>query len=296
MSFYEILGVQESASQEEIKKSYRQLSLKYHPDKNPNDASAVEKFQKVNEAYETLGDPEKRKEYDFGRKNPGHGFHHHGAPSADDINNIFSQLFGHGFNPFGGGPFGPNVQIFHNGVPVFQKPTPIVTHITITMAQVLTGTSVPFEIERWIMQDNVKTFEKETYYIDIPKGIDDGEMIIVRDRGNIVNENLKGDIKISIKVEPSPEFKRSGLDLIHERKISLKEALCGFSFELKYINGKSYTINNHGGNIIPHGYRKVIPNMGLSRDNHVGNMVIIFDVEFPTFLKEEQIKVLNEIL
>ena len=92
MSFYEILGVQETASPEEIKKAYRQLSLKYHPDKNPNDPSAVEKFQKVNEAYETLGDSDKRKQYDFGNKNPGF---HQGAPSPEDINNIFSHLFGH---------------------------------------------------------------------------------------------------------------------------------------------------------------------------------------------------------
>lgn len=293
MSFYEILGVQETASQEEIKKAYRQLSLKYHPDKNPNDPSVVEKFQKVNEAYETLGDAEKRNQYDMSRKHPGF---HQGAPSHEDINNIFSQLFGHGFSPFGGGPFGPNVQVFHNGIPVFQKPTPIVSHINITMEQVLSGTSVPLEIERWIMQDNIKMFEKETLYVNIPKGIDDNEMIFVREKGNILNENLKGDIKIFIKVEPHSDFKRSGLDLIHEKKISLKEALCGFSFELKYINGKLYTINNHGGNIIPPGYRKVVPNMGLTRDNHVGNMLIIFDVDFPTKLKDEQIKVLNEVL
>jgi len=86
------------------------------------------------------------------------------------------------------------------------------------------------------------------------------------------------------------------LDLIVQKKISLKEALCGFSFELKYINGKLYTINNNSGNIIPHEYHKIIPNMGLSRDSHTGNLIIIFHVEFPTVLTTDQIDNLRKIL
>jgi DnaJ-class molecular chaperone len=302
-NYYNILGINENASQEEIKKAYRQLSFKYHPDKNPNDPSVIEKCQKINEAYATLSDEQKRQEYDFGRKNPlgGSGmpfpFFRGGSmpmQGQEDIDQLFSQLFGQAFNPFGSNP---NVQIFRNGVPVFQKPTPIVINVNLNMEQVLTGVTMPLEIERWIVQDNAKIFEKETLYIDIPKGVDNNELIILQNKGNIVNENQKGDVKVFIHVEPCQEFKRSGLDLIHERNISLKDALCGFSFELKYINGKTYTINNNpGGQIIYPGYKKIIPNMGLPRDNHVGNMIIIFNVDFPTSLKEQQINILRETL
>ena len=76
----------------------------------------------------------------------------------------------------------------------------------------------------------------------------------------------------------------------------MKEALCGFSFDLKYINGKSYTINNNSGNIITPGYKKVIPNMGLKRDDHVGNLIIIFEVEFPNKLTAETMQTLREVL
>jgi DnaJ-class molecular chaperone len=72
--------------------------------------------------------------------------------------------------------------------------------------------------------------------------------------------------------------------------------LCGFSFELKYINGKSYTLNNNSGNIIKPDYKKIIPGMGLKRENHQGNLIIHFQVSFPEKLTEEQMGVLKTIL
>ena len=84
--------------------------------------------------------------------------------------------------------------------------------------------------------------------------------------------------------------------LLDEKNITLKEALCGFSFEIKYLNGKSYTLNNNKGNIIPPEYKKVYPNMGLTRENHKGNMIIHFHVDFPETLTSEQIEKISEIL
>jgi DnaJ family protein A protein 2 len=163
------------------------------------------------------------------------------------------------------------------------------------MEQVLTGANIPVDIERWIMENGIKILEHETVYVTVPKGIDEGEIIMLKDKGNIMSETNKGDIKIFVKIENNTEFKRSGLDLILEKTITVKEALCGFSFELKYITGKVYTITNNSGNIISHGYRKIIPNMGLSRDNHTGNLLIIFDVKFPEKLPEEILASLKEI-
>jgi len=165
------------------------------------------------------------------------------------------------------------------------------------MDQVLIGATVPVDIDRWINENGNKIFENETLYVDIPKGVDDNEIILVKDRGNMMTDYCKGDVKLFIKVTNNTDLQRHGLDLILEKKITLKESLCGFSFDLKYVNGKNYTINNNSGNIIPPGHKKIIPNMGLTRDDkHKGNLIIIFEVEFPATLKEEALVKLNEIL
>lgn len=312
-NFYTILEVPENASMEEIKKSYRKLSMLYHPDKNLHNPDCVGKFQKLNEAYETIGDVDKRKEYDMKRNNPffkmmnmnmnGAG---QGVPGEgmNNIDQMFSNIFGmpFGFMPNGGMQ---NVRIFHNGVPVnlnmggfpqnIQKPVPIIKNVVISIDKILTGTSMPIDIERWVMNGDVKTTEHETIYLTIPKGIDEGEVMILREKGNIINEQLKGDVKLVIKVENNTEFKRNGLDLVLNKTITVKEALCGFSFEMKYITGKTYTITNHSGNIINHGYNKIIPNMGFSRDDHTGNLIIIFEIKYPEKLSDEVIEELKKI-
>ena len=322
-SFYKILGVSEQATQEEIKRAYRQLSLKSHPDKNPGDSEAIGRFQKISEAYETLGNAEKRQEYDMVGKNPfmrmggmPGGMPHGGMgmPGGIHVNmdDILQNLFGFGgpgmmppgmggFPPGMGFPPGANIHVFRNGVPIninnaMQKPQPIIKTISINMEQVMNGANIPVEIERWILENGNKVFERETIYVTIPKGIDDNEIIMLRDKGNILNEQNKGDIKLFVKVENTTDFKRNGLDLILERKVSLKEALCGFNFELKHINGKSYTINNNPGSIVTPAYFKSIPNMGLTRDGHTGNLVITFEVIFPETLDLDKIAKLKEIL
>ena len=89
---------------------------------------------------------------------------------------------------------------------------------------------------------------------------------------------------------------RSGLDLIMEKTISLKDSLCGFNFDINYINGKSYTLNNSSGTIITPEYKKIIKSMGLRRGENVGNLVVIFHVKFPESLTEHQIIKLKELL
>lgn len=303
-NYYNILGLQESASKEEIKKAYRSLQMKYHPDKNHGNQECINMTQKINEAYETLGDEQKRNEYDMSRKNPFSRMNSHGPGMEVPMDDIMKAFFGGGFPgfpAFHGMPPGAEIHVFHNGIPVnfqqsLQKPSPIVKNIEVTIDQVLSGATIPLEIERWIVENDIKVFEKETIYVTVPEGIDDNEMLILRDKGNIINENVKGDIKIFVKIINNSIFKRSGLDLILEKNISLKEALCGFTFEINYINGKSYTLNNNKGNIIPHGYNKIYPGMGLKRGGHKGNMIIIFNVSFPDKLSEEQISKLSEAL
>lgn len=311
-NFYKILGINENSTKDEIKKAYRTLQMKYHPDKNNGSQDAINMTQKINEAYETLGDEQKRQEYDTLRNNPNPFMRMNGNFNAGmevPVDDIFNMFFGGG-GPFGMGgggifgmegmPTGAKVHIFHGGPLGFQqaiqKPTPIIKTINISIEQVLSGTTMPLEIERWVLENGTKVFENETIYVTIPQGIDDNEIVILRDKGNIINENVKGDVKVFVKITNDTIFKRSGLDLILEKNISLKDSLCGFSFEIKYLNGKSYTLNNNRGNIIPPEYKKVYPSMGLTRGEHKGNMVIHFHVEFPEKLNEEQITKLSQVL
>lgn len=322
-NFYNILEVPETAGPDEIKKSYRRLSMLHHPDKNGNSDASKEKFQKISEAYEVLGDAEKKQEYDMMRNNPFIKMMSspNGATSGS-VDELFSTLFGMPFftgvspsSQFGNlgnlGNLGSNVRVFHNGMPVnmnmnmgfgqqpgqpfIQKPAPIMATIIVPIDKILLGTTVPIDIERWILENGNKVFEHEIVYLTIPKGIDEGEIIVLQGKGNVASESNKGDIKIFVKVENNTAFKRSGLDLILEKTITVKDALCGFSFELKYLTGKVYTITNNSGNIISHGYKKVIPNMGFEREAHKGNLIILFDVQFPEKLTPEAIEALKAI-
>ena len=206
----------------------------------------------------------------------------------------------------GGGMGGPNIRIFHSGgggghghspnVSPLQKPTPIVKTITINMEQVLNGGNIPVDVERWIIENELKVFENETLYVPIPQGIDDNEIIILKNKGNVMADECRGDVKLFIKVENNTEFERQGLDLLINKTISLKEALCGFSFELKYVNGKTYTLNNTLGNIIPPNFKKVILNMGLTREGRTGNLIVHFIVEFPEKMEVSKLEALNNIL
>lgn len=305
-NYYTILGVNEKSTKDEIKKAYRGLQMKYHPDRNQGNQDCINMTQKINEAYETLSDEQKRMEYDVIRNNPFMKMGPNGNMNMNmnmnnanvPLNDIFNMMFGGG--NLHNIPNGAKVHIFHGGNMNVQnalnKPVPLMKSLQINMSQVFTGVSLPLEVERWTMENNTKVFEKETIYVDIPPGIDNNEMIVLRDKGNIISENCKGDVKVNILVQNNTAFKRSGLDLILDKKITLKDALCGFTFNLDYINGKNYTLNNNKGSIVPPEYKKMYPGMGLKRGEHKGNMIIHFHVEFPEKLSIEQIDKLSEIL
>lgn len=305
--YYNVLGVNDKSSGEEIKKAYRKLSLQHHPDKKGGDA---EKFKELNEAYSVLGDNEKKQHYDMMRK----GGMPHGQTIHVNPDEIFNMFFGGGggmpgMPPGMAGMFPPgmfgstNFQVFKNGVPfnmgqALQKPTPIIMNIEITLDDAFVGASKPIEIERWINepQTNTKRMEKETLYINIPKGIDDNELIILQEKGNVLGDNNKGDIKLFVKINNTSQLARDGLNLIYKKQITLKESLCGFSFDLPYLNGKTFKISNSGGVVVGNGYNKVIPNLGLARDDHVGSLIINFTILYPEKISEEQVLELERIL
>lgn len=315
-SFYSKLGVDPSSSKIEIKKAYRTLSMKHHPDKNNNTDESKKKFQEINEAYEVLSDDEKRKQYDNNMS--GHNIFHtnHNLNPNDIFNHIFKMSsMDSDKNPYMGNirvningqemNFGsmsdPNIKIFTQNS--LSKPSPIIKNVQVEMSKILETQSIPIEIERLISENGSKTQEIETIYIEIPKGVDENEIIILNNKGNIIIHNdkvIKGDVKVFIKIKNDTNYKRHGLNLILDQEITLKESLCGFTFELKYLNGKLYTLNNTKGTIIQNGHNKVIQNLGLSREingkSTTGNLIIQFKIKYPDSLSNEQIDKLNEIL
>jgi DnaJ-class molecular chaperone len=300
-TFYETLGVEKTSSDIEIKKAYRTLSLKYHPDRN-SDPQAKSRFQEINEAYETLSDNAKRQQYDMGSNNIEMPFHNmSGDPNFADINNIFNMMFNGGL----GGMGGPNVRVFHGGLPVninggfnqVRAPEPIIKNIQMTIEQSFTGCTMPIEVERWVLNNNVKTMENETLYINIPQGIDNNEAILIKEKGNVVNQTIRGDIKIGIQIVNNSIFKRNGLDLIYKQEISLKEALCGFSIEFVHLSGKKLRLNNQDNpSVIKPGHRNIFKSMGMTRDQNVGSLILELDIRFPDSLTSEQISTLSNIL
>ena len=316
--FYDILGVSSKANENEIKKAYRSLSLKYHPDRNQEPGS-TQKFQEISDAYETLSDNSKRKAYDmqkqfggldgnnpFGPFGPGGfpfpggaAFHMHpgGMPpghGADHIEEIFEQFFGGGgLSGFPGAKVhmtsmhsnrgGPSIRVFHNGHDVFPprqaKPPLMKKNVNISLEDAYNGKEVHFEIERNPDQP------REPCTIPIQKGVVHGQTLIAKEKG-VVQNNVKGDLEITILIDEHPLFRRNDNDLHYTCKISLKEALCGFMIEISHVNGKTLRMSNNNQIISP-GYKRIIQNFGMPYGNDkYGNLVIEFEIIFPTNLTD----------
>jgi DnaJ-class molecular chaperone len=168
-------------------------------------------------------------------------------------------------------------------------------HLTITLQNAYFGTSIPIYYTRNILENNNPTTEKETLYIDIEQGTDSNEIIIIKQKGNIIN-GQHGDIKIIINIDNSTSFIRSGLDLTLTHHITLKEALCGFNHSFKHLDNMEYNINNTTGNIISPSYTKILPHLGIKRKNNIGNLIVTFNILFPTHIPIKVIESLNNML
>ena len=211
-SLYETLGVSESASADEIKKAYRKLARKYHPDIN-KDESAVEKFKEINAAYEVLSDTEKKQQYDqFGDQMfGGQNFHDfaRGQGQGVDLDEILRQMFGSGAGA-GGGFGGAGGGFGGFGGPDLDMQARIV---------------VPFMVSITGGKHNV-TANGQSFDIKIPAGIKSGETMRVRGKGKQY-QGQAGDLLIKVDVSASDEYDRKGDNLYKTFDVPLKEALFG---------------------------------------------------------------------
>ncbi len=220
-SLYETLEVSENASKDEIKKAYRKLARKYHPDVN-KDKGAEEKFKELNAAYEVLSDEQKKLQYDqhgdsmFGDQNF-HDFAQRQGSNAD-LDDILRQMFGQGAGGFGGGGFS------QGGFGGFNEPD-LDTSAQLTIA---------FDVSVLGGKQHV-TLNNDSFDIKIPEGIQDGQKIRAKGKGKSY-QGQRGDLILKIVVASSPEYEREDDTLIKKFDIPLKIALFGGKVEIKTIH------------------------------------------------------------
>jgi curved DNA-binding protein len=238
--YYTTLGVGKNASDEEIKRAYRKLAMKYHPDRNPNKKEAEERFKEINEAYAVLSDKEKRKQYDtFGAE----GFHQRFTQEdifrGFDFDEILSSLFGGrgrwefrsgGRSGFDFGDFYGRQGGQENMGRMPQRGEDIVYEMAISLEEAASGGE-----KRISFQKNGKI---EEISVKIPKGILSGKKLRLSKKGmEGRNGGPPGDLYLQVSIRDHPIFSREGDDLIVEKEINFSEAVLGTTIEVPTLEG-----------------------------------------------------------
>ena len=242
--YYEVLGVSKGASDDEIKKAYRKLAKKYHPDVNPGDQAAEAKFKEVNEAYSILSDKEKRARYDqfghagvdpnYGAGGPGGGF---GFDMGDiDLGDIFGSFFGGGFGGFGG-----SSSARRNGP---QKGESLRANLTITFEEAAFGCEKEISLNRSeeCGACHGSGCEPGTTAETCPDCRGTGVVRVQQRTGGFANAGKNGgpagDLIVGVRVKPSNQFRRDGTTVLYEQPVTFYQAVMGAELEIPTIDGK----------------------------------------------------------
>jgi len=289
--YYTLLGIERKASEDQIKKAYRKMAMKYHPDRNKDNPKAEDQFKKVSEAYAVLSDAEKRRQYDrFGAD----GFRQKFSQedifrnfNADEIFRNFGFQPGQGGNPFqsihemfsGGGGMGQQFgDMFGGGRPRSQKGDDLVTTLAVTFEEAALGAE-----KRIVIQGSGKRDETT---VKIPAGIGNGKKLRLRGKGYPSQFGGKpGDLYIKVRVEPHSVFHREGDDIVVDLEISLTEALLGAVKEVP-------TLTLPKNLKIPPGtqsHSKLrLKGLGIAHGGHKGDQLVRVLIKFPRELTHEQ--------
>ena len=287
--YYKILGVDKSASPAEIKKSYRKLALKYHPDHNEGDKSAEAKFKDLNEAYAVLRDPEKKQQYDmFGAEGFQNRFSQEDIFRDFDLGSIFKEFgFGRGGRGQGGGSrmfgsgFGPR------GFDGSQN-----------REQRIKGQNLIYELPMALEELTQPTSKTITYQINgrqeqvsvkVPAGIKGGQKLRLQGKGRPGhNGGPPGDLFIQIKETPHPLFRREDADLYLKQKIRFSQAVLGADIEVSILEKKVLKLKIPPGTQDNAKFR--LKNFGLPIYNGSGkgNAYVEINIDVPKELTDEQ--------
>lgn len=299
--YYKILELDKKASADEVKKSYRRLAKKYHPDKNPNNKVAEEKFKEVSEAYEVLKDPEKRKKYDTLGANWKHyqqtggnpddwfrNFHQGRQGGSYQFSGNFNDLFGNlgGFSDFFESFFGRGGK--HRGAGGFanvaQKGNDYEASLSISLEEAHQGVEKQFAV-------NGRTLK-----VKITPGIEEGKKLRLRNQGGEGKAGgEKGDLYLRIQIEKHPYFERKENDLYYNLNVNLYTAILGGKKEITTLNGKRINI------IIPketeNGKILKVKGMGMNKPGKTdrGDLFVRINVNIPRNLTNEEIKLFEKL-
>ncbi len=306
--YYKILGVSKDASPEEIKKAFRKLALKYHPDRHKGDKEAEERFKEINEAYAVLSDPEKRRQYDtFGTNE----FHQHFSREDIfrdfDFTNLFKDLGigGVGFSRifFGGTGHGFGLdEVFSHifetnregrygftGDPTFKYANPkgqdVVLELPLTIMEMVSGGKKIISLRTGNVPEKIA--------VSIPKGIQPGKKIRIPGKG-AVGPGGRGDLYLLVKHDPNEPYKLEGLDWELEKTIPFSEACLGTKIEVPLYDGSIVKLKVPPGTQC--GQRLRIRGKGLPGKFGVkGDGYVKIKVDVPKRLTREQKRVLGEL-
>lgn len=286
--YFSILNLSNKASLQDIKKAYRLLSIKYHPDKNHN--ANPELFNKVNEAYVKIT----TNFASIQNHNHNHNTSLNQSMALQNTNNSLNSGLNNGSNS--GSNSGLNNGYSHQLTSITNYEDIILT-LNISYYDSYNGSSKPITIQRKLFNNNVISHEVETLYVPISKGIDSNEILLLHNKGNIYITNgctSYSNVKIVLILSKHECFERIGLDIIYTKPITLKEALLGFTFTLLHLNKKHYKIVSN--EIIDFNYVKIVNNLGFIRDAYVGNLIIKFTITFPKSISQTNKELLQTIL
>ncbi len=302
IDYYKILGVDKKASTDEIKKAYRKLARKYHPDLNPNDKEANKKFQQLNEANAVLSDPEKRKKYDKYGKDWERGEEYEQYKQSQQKQRASSAGGGQGFSGgdfegsafsdffesmFGGAGFGGTSDFGgqrRGGGNVKFKGQDFNSEVNLTLDEAYTTHKRTFTING----KNVR--------ITIPAGIADGQTIKLPGYGGEgVNGGPKGDLYITFSVSNTPQFKRVGDDLYANKQIDLYKAVLGGDIMMDTMSGKIKLKVSSG---TQSGTKVRLKGKGFpiyKKEGKFGDLYVTYDIKIPTNLNSKEKELFTEL-
>ncbi|XP_073054360.1 uncharacterized protein [Primulina eburnea] len=309
VDYYNVLKVSRNATEEDLKKSYKRLAMKWHPDKNAvNTKEAEEKFKQISEAYDVLSDTQKRQIYDlYGEEGLKSGLH---APPTSKEKDFTGGGRGNGFkfsqrDPedifaefFGGLDSGKGKSSGGGGGGRLRKAEAMEHMLPCSLEELYKGSRRKMMISRIVLDYSGKpSTVEEVLAINVKPGWKNGTKITFLEKGNHERGATPGDLIFVIDEKPHPIFKRDGNDLLIHQKISLLDALTGKNLNIKTLDGRELIVPI--SDIIRPGHEMVIQNEGMpvsKEPGKNGNLRIKFDVKFPSRLTAEQKSDLRRIL